>query len=149
MNTRAGHPAAPVSRALLRLGLVVSAAGATFAAGSGAPAVGAPATAAPVDEIVHGALDTAGDVTGHPQARVVPVPRAAMRQATSAVVGPVKRLPTNPLASTGVDLLSNEVSTQIADFKPVSTAMVTAPLSRGATVGQLPLVGDVLRELPG
>ncbi|MGY1437990.1 hypothetical protein [Streptomyces reniochalinae] len=59
----------------------------------------------------------------------------------------VNDLQINPLANTGTDPLDNSVGTQVADFKPVSTAAVTGPLARGASLGELPLVGPVTSTL--
>nr|WP_206323447.1 hypothetical protein [Streptomyces sp. HNM0574] len=67
----------------------------------------------------------------------------------SGALGPVKDLQLNPLAKTGVDPLDNALATQVADFKPISTAAVTGPLAEGASLDELPLVGPVTDALPG
>ncbi|MFE0427564.1 hypothetical protein [Streptomyces sp. NPDC058953] len=54
----------------------------------------------------------------------------------------------NPLAQTGVDPLANGVGTQIADFKPIGTDLLTGPLSDGAALQDLPLVGNLVKALP-
>ncbi|WP_052848496.1 hypothetical protein [Streptomyces avicenniae] len=62
-------------------------------------------------------------------------------------VEPVLALPLDPLSSTSTDPLSNSVGTQIADFQPISTSVVTGPLTDGAGAGDLP--GEVLGGLLG
>ncbi|MDX3238057.1 hypothetical protein PV392_20705 [Streptomyces sp. ME03-5709C] len=71
------------------------------------------------------------------------------RAATSALLGTVNHLPVNPLAQTGVNPLDNSVGSQVADFKPVSTAVVTKPIADSRSVSELPLVGDTVRSLQG
>ena len=55
----------------------------------------------------------------------------------------------DPLARTTVDPLTNAVGAKVADFKPVGTEQVTKPLTNGASLSQLPLVGRVAKLLPG
>ncbi|MEE1756213.1 hypothetical protein [Streptomyces sp. SP18CS02] len=110
-------------RTLLKAGLTVSALGAALAAGGGtAQAAGAPD------------VDAA----------------SAVRATTGAVphaVGAVKHLKINPLAQTGVDPLDNGVGTQVADFRPVDTTMVTGSLT---SAPNLPVAGPLLGGLlPG
>ncbi|MGW7195128.1 hypothetical protein, partial [Streptomyces chryseus] len=69
--------------------------------------------------------------------------------ATAGGVGPVKDFHLNPLAGTGVDPLDNGLGTQVADFQPLSTAAVTAPLTQGDALRELPLVGPATGLLPG
>ncbi|MFF8784103.1 hypothetical protein [Streptomyces sp. NPDC015125] len=122
-----------IPRTLLRAGLVISAAGAAIAAGGAATASAAPAAAErPTDT---GA--TASALTG------------ALLNSAAGGLGTVKNLPVNPLANTPVDPLANAVSTQIADFKPVSTTLLTGALSKGGALKDLPLVGPLTRVLPG
>jgi hypothetical protein len=64
-------------------------------------------------------------------------------------VAPVKHLTLDPLANTGSDPLDNAVGSQIADFRPLSTALVTGPIARGGSLSTLPLVGKVVGLLPG
>ncbi|WP_407550230.1 hypothetical protein QOM21_14045 [Streptomyces sp. Pv4-95] len=118
-------------RALLRAGLVVSAAGAALAAGGAAGAQAAPTPSADnsggrAAALADAVLDTAG-----------------------GSIATAKNLQLNPLANTPVDPLSNSVGTQIADFKPVSTAAATGPLSEGAALKDLPVVGEATQALPG
>ncbi|MFF7406113.1 hypothetical protein FSY75_27675 [Streptomyces sp. TR1341] len=63
------------------------------------------------------------------------------------VTGPVAGLKPNPLAGTGVDPLDNGVGTQVADFKPVGSQMLTAPIAEAQSLGSLPVVGQVLAGL--
>ncbi|MFH8568970.1 hypothetical protein [Streptomyces sp. NPDC017993] len=118
-------------RALLRAGLVVSAAGAALAAGGAAGAHAAPTPAA---------NDSGGRATAL---------AGALLDAAGGSVSGVKHVQLDPLANTPVDPLNNIVGTQIADFKPVSTAAATGPLSEGATVQDLPVVGAAMSVLPG
>jgi hypothetical protein len=65
-------------------------------------------------------------------------------------VGVLKSMQLHPLANTGVDPLSNSVGTQIADFRPVSTAMVTDQVTKGQALEDLPAVGPLAGGLlPG
>ncbi len=64
-------------------------------------------------------------------------------------VAPVTDLQLDPLANTGVDPLDNAVGTQIADFKPVTTAIVTDPITSGASLSELPVVGAVTGLVTG
>ncbi|MCS0604677.1 hypothetical protein NX794_26180 [Streptomyces sp. LP11] len=77
-------------------------------------------------------------------------PQAGLQALTGAVgyvTGPVAGLKPNPLAGTGVDPLDNGIGTQLADFKPVSTQMLTAPLAQARSLGGVPLVGPLLSAL--
>ncbi|MFI9355885.1 hypothetical protein ACWGLP_12755 [Streptomyces lydicus] len=123
-----------VPRTLLRAGLAVSAAGAALAAGGAATANAAPAPA-PAHGTDTGA--TASALTG------------ALLHSVAGGVGPVKNLQLDPFANTAVDPLANAVATQVADFKPLSTTLVTGSLSRGAALRDVPLVGLTTRVLPG
>ncbi|MYW68527.1 hypothetical protein GTY65_31280 [Streptomyces sp. SID8379] len=121
-------------RTLLRAGLTVTAAGAVIGAG-GAAASAAPSAAAPA----------AGSDTATPAQAVA----NALGGSTASGLGTVKHLQLNPLAGTGVDPLDNSLGTQVADFKPVSTAAATAPLTSGGSLDDLPLVGPATSVLPG
>lgn len=124
-----------ISRGLLRAGLAVSVAGAALAAG--APTAGA------ADD---GKSDPASleDIKAAGNAAV-----GALQQATTGGLGAAKNLHLNPLSGTGSDPLDNTIGTQIADFKPISTAPLTAPLTHGAALTDLPVVGPVAQQLPG
>ncbi|WP_433857930.1 hypothetical protein [Streptomyces kronopolitis] len=119
-----------IPRTLLRAGLVLSAAGAALAAGGAASASAAPASATDTGA-------TASALTG------------ALLHSVGGGIGPVKDLKIDPLANTPVDPLANAVGTQIADFKPVGTNLLTGPLAGGGTLRNLPLVGTLTKVLPG
>ncbi|MFD9073225.1 MULTISPECIES: hypothetical protein [Streptomyces] len=146
----ARHAASTVSsasRALLRAGLSVSVAGAALGLG------GAAASAAPAVPAVPLGAAAVPDVAA-PLGEVDPSPAGSalldgVQRATGGSLAPVKGLKLNPLAGTGVDPLDNAVGTQVADFKPVSTAMATGPLTQGGSVSELPVVGAVAGVLPG
>lgn len=121
-----------VPRALLRVSVVASAAGAALAAGGAASA-----QAAPARSLTNNTSAAAEGLTG------------ALLHSAAGGLGTVKNLQLNPLANTSVDPLANAVGTQIADFKPLSTRILTAPLSEGGALKDLPLVGEVTRLLPG
>ncbi|MFF2020582.1 hypothetical protein ACFVW2_02040 [Streptomyces sp. NPDC058171] len=112
-------------RALLRAGLLLGAV--ALAGGAGATS----AAAAP------GAVPTP---VGELDARAA---AGALTDTVGYVTGPLTALQVNPLAKTGVDPLANGVGTQVADFKPLSTTALTAPLSRGDSLSDLPVVGQV------
>ncbi|MFI8994748.1 hypothetical protein [Streptomyces sp. NPDC053542] len=119
---------------LLRAGLAVSVAGAALAAGApSATAADGKSDPASLEDIRAATKSTVG----------------ALQQATASGLGTVKNLRLNPLAGTGSDPLNNAVGTQIADFKPISTAVLTAPLASGASLAQLPVVGQLAQGLPG
>ena len=62
-------------------------------------------------------------------------------------VGPLTRLQLDPLANTGVDPLDNGLGTQVADFKPVGTNLVTDHVTKGGAAADLPVVGGLTRGL--
>ncbi|MFE6165283.1 hypothetical protein ACFQ7F_40980 [Streptomyces sp. NPDC056486] len=128
-----------LSRALLRAGLTVSIAGTALGIGGAATANAAPApTPQASDSQASDNLPAAGEGV-----------LRAMQEVTAGGLAPIKDLKLNPLAGTGSDPLDNAVGTKIADFKPVSTAPLTAPLTKGASLGELPLVGQATELLPG
>ncbi|MGW6361736.1 hypothetical protein ACWFR5_42855 [Streptomyces sp. NPDC055092] len=125
-------------RALLRAGLTLTAAGAALGGGAVSAGAAEPA-AAPLASPV-GDLDAAaagGAVAG------------ALGSASAGGLAPVKHLRLNPLSGTGVDPLDNAVGTQVADFKPVTTAVATGPVAKGGALADLPLAGPVSSLLPG
>lgn len=137
----ARHSAPPTRRrALLRAGLTFTAAGAVIglggAAAQAAPAAPVPASGPDSELAEAGAAATAG-LSG------------ALGHSLAGGVGPVKNLQLNPLAKTGVDPLDNAVGTQVADFKPLSTAVVTESITQGGGLKDLPVVGPATRLLPG
>ncbi|MFF4174021.1 hypothetical protein [Streptomyces sp. NPDC001744] len=129
----ARHAAPRTSRrsALLKAGLTVTAAGAALA-GAGAGAQAAAPLPLPVDSLTRTDAGAAG---------------AGALSGVGHGVGPLTRLQLDPLANTGVDPLDNGVGTQVADFKPVGTNLVTDHLTRGGAVADLPVVGSLTRGL--
>ncbi|MFJ1734769.1 hypothetical protein [Streptomyces sp. NPDC088254] len=72
-------------------------------------------------------------------------PQAALAALTGAVghaTGPVADLKPNPLAGTGVDPLDNGVGTQVADFQPLTSQMLTGPVAQAESFGSMPVVGQ-------
>lgn len=139
MARHAAHPSP--RRALLRAGLTVTAASAALGLG-GAAAQAAP-TAAPVAASDSDAsLTEAGSATAKGLA-------GALTHTAAGGVGPLTSLQLDPLANTGVDPLDNAVGTQIADFKPLSTARLTAPVTDGGAIKDLPVAGAVTGLLTG
>lgn len=121
-------PTTGARRSLLRAGLTVAVAGAAVTAGAAtASAAGGPA-------------DVGSALT--------PVTQAVGASATYGLA-PVKNIQLDPLAGTGVDPLDNAVGTQVADFKPLSTAAVTGPVTSGSSLSELPVVGAATGLLPG
>ncbi|MFI2208847.1 hypothetical protein [Streptomyces sp. NPDC020141] len=133
----ARHAAHSSRRTALRAGLTVAAMAAALGAGGAAQAAAVPAPA------VDGGLDAIGTALGGPGGGAV----GAVNNSVSGL-GHVTSLQLNPLANTGVDPLANAVGTQVADFKPISTELVTGPLSRGGALKDLPLIGPVVKGLP-
>ncbi|MFH9089042.1 hypothetical protein [Streptomyces sp. NPDC017673] len=77
-------------------------------------------------------------------------PRTGARALTGTVgyvTGPVAGLKPNPLAGTGVDPLDNGVGTQLADFKPVGSQMLTRPVAEAESLGSIPVAGQALGAL--
>ncbi|MEU3186979.1 hypothetical protein ABZ707_22685 [Streptomyces sp. NPDC006923] len=130
----------PPRRVLARAGLTVTAAGAALGLGGAAQAA-QPAAPVPVAGS-ESQLTTAGTAAGQSLG-------TSLDHGTAGAVAPVKHLRLNPLAGTGVDPLDNAVGTQVADFKPVSTALVTGPLTQGGALKDLPLAGAAAGLLPG
>ncbi|MCG7524276.1 hypothetical protein MHW47_07435 [Streptomyces sp. OfavH-34-F] len=127
-------------RTLLRAGLTVTAVGAALGAG------GAAAQAAPLPVVQETGTDTVlGEATEAAGGAVT----GALGHAVGNSVAPVTHLRLDPLAGTGTDPLDNAVGTQVADFKPLSTTLVTDPLTSGGALKDLPLVGPVLDGLHG
>ncbi|MFF8425339.1 hypothetical protein ACF07Y_09250 [Streptomyces sp. NPDC016566] len=125
------HPTA--QRALIAL--------ATAGAALGAGAATAHAAAAPVL-----------DVPWRPTSLGKVDPNAGLTALTGTVgyvTGPVSGLKPNPLAGTGVDPLDNGVGTQIADFKPVGSQMLTGPVAQARSLNAVPGVGLVTGLLGG
>ncbi|MFI9120256.1 hypothetical protein ACIGW0_12790 [Streptomyces bikiniensis] len=129
----ARHAAPSTSRrsALLKAGLTVTAAGAALVgAGAGAQA------AAPVPLPVGPLTQTDAAAAG-----------AGALGGIGHALGPLTQLKLNPLAGTGVDPLDNGLGTQVADFKPVGTNLVTDHVTGGGAVADLPVVGPLSQGL--
>ncbi|MFE9889396.1 hypothetical protein [Streptomyces scopuliridis] len=124
-------------RTLLRAGLTVTAAGVALGLGGTAAQAADPAAPTP----------TTG--TGRQLYESSSAAGQALTGSVGYVLGPITDLKLYPLAKTGVDPLDNAVGTQIADFKPVSTAPLTAPLTEGAALKDLPVVGSAVKLLVG
>lgn len=136
------HARKPERRALLRAGLTFTALGAALGAGAGAAqAVQLPA-AAEVPAQGVSALQAVGETAG-------PAVTSALGTSLASSVAPITDLQLDPLAGTGVDPLDNAVGTQIADFKPVTTAIVTDPITSGGALSDLPVVGSVTKLVTG
>ncbi|MFF9912065.1 hypothetical protein [Streptomyces sp. NPDC013457] len=118
----------PGRGALLKAGLAATAAGAAVL-GMGATAQAAAPLPLPVDALAGSDAVAALGATGH-------------------AVGPLTSLQLDPLANTGVDPLDNGIGTQVADFKPVGTNLVTDHVTKGGGLDDLPLVGEVTGLLP-
>ncbi|MBK5996450.1 hypothetical protein JHN53_33465 [Streptomyces sp. MBT58] len=138
----ARHARKPERRALLRAGLTVTALGAALGAGAGsAQAVSLP----PVAEIPEQGVTAVQAVTES----AGPAVTSALKTSLASSVAPITNLQLHPLANTGVDPLDNAVGTQIADFQPVTTAVLTDPLTSGGALADLPVVGQVTRLVTG
>lgn len=96
-----------------------------------------------------GAAVAAPAPAGHARSDLLPDPVTPVTGAVGASVAPVKNLTLDPLARTSVDPLDNAVGSQVADFKPLSTAAVTGPVSDGGSLGTLPVARTVTGLLPG
>ncbi|MER7912800.1 MULTISPECIES: hypothetical protein [unclassified Streptomyces] len=129
----ARHAAPRTSRrsALLKAGLTVTAAGAALV-GAGAGAQAAAPVPLPVDSLARTDAAAAG---------------AGALGGVGHALGPLTRLQLDPLANTGVDPLDNGLGTQVADFKPVGTNLVTDHLTKGGAVADLPVVGPLTQGL--
>lgn len=127
-------------RALLRAGLTVTAVGAALGAGVQRPRRRRCPTCrpwAPTPASARPERPCGGAVTG------------ALGHSLRNGIAPVTHLRLDPLAGTGTDPLDNAVGTQLADFKPLSTAAVTDPLTSGGALKDLPPVGPVAQALHG
>lgn len=127
-------------RVLLRAGLTATAAGAALAGTAGT----AQALAEPTE--------TVGRTVANPGAEVDGTTRSVSGDLSAGVtnaLAPAKTLSLNPFARTSVDPLDNAVGTEIADFKPISTAMATGPLHESGALKDYPVVGTATKLLPG
>ncbi|MFF3989826.1 hypothetical protein [Streptomyces sp. NPDC001601] len=130
MARHASPPTPTARRALTAL--------ATAGVALGAGAATAAADTRPAVDVVHTRPTSLGHID----------PQAGVRVLTAMlpyVTGPVAGLKPNPLAGTGVDPLDNGLGTQLADFKPLTSKMVTGPVAQAPSVGALPVVGQILK----
>ncbi|MGW5634561.1 hypothetical protein [Streptomyces sp. NPDC003832] len=74
-------------------------------------------------------------------------PRAGVDALTLSLryaTGTVSSLKPNPLAGTGADPLDNGIGTQLADFRPLTSKMLTGPVAQAESIGSIPLVGQAV-----
>lgn len=127
-----GRPS-PLSRGLVRAGLTVSA-GAAFVAG-GAGAASADGMPVQPPRAVLGNTDVGAGLRGAD---------IGLQKGAEGVFNTMRHLQANPFAETSADPLDNSVNTQVADFKPVSTAPLVEPLTtRGGLIQNLASVGPL------
>lgn len=126
------HPAARRALVALATAGVALGAGAATASADSAPVVDAvrtrPTSFGHVDPLA--GLDAIGATLGY-------------------VTGPLLDIQPNPLAGTGADPLDNGVGAQLADFKPLTSQALTAPIAEAKSFGSMPVVGGVTRLLQG
>ncbi|MFF1478625.1 hypothetical protein ACFVYD_13815 [Streptomyces sp. NPDC058301] len=128
-------------RVLLRAGLTATAAGAALAGAAGAAQAAAPG---PTELVGQAVADVGATVDGSTRSVT-----GDLSAGLTNSLAPAKTLSLNPFAKTPVDPLDNAVGTQIADFKPISTAMATAPLHESGALKDFPPAGAATRLLPG
>ncbi|WP_416977033.1 hypothetical protein [Streptomyces sp. T028] len=133
---RHASPHTPTGRRVLAA-LATAAVALGAGAGTAAAATGEPAADAPRTRPTSlGNIDPQTGVRGT---------LAALPYVTGAFTG----LKPNPLAGTGVDPLDNGVGTQVADFQPLTSQMLTAPVAQAESLGAVPVVGDATRVAGG
>ncbi|MDT0267584.1 hypothetical protein RM844_14950 [Streptomyces sp. DSM 44915] len=115
------------ARALRLATLTATASGALLAVGAGTAAA-----------------NTAAPDLGRPLGAATSATTGALKSA----LDPALDLQLYPLGNTTTDPLSNTVGTQVADFQPVGTDLLTGQLSAGASarelLGGLPLLGPLI-----
>ncbi|MFF2775629.1 hypothetical protein ACFVU3_12040 [Streptomyces sp. NPDC058052] len=131
---RHAQPKAPRRGVLFKAGLGVTAAGAAVLGAAAAAQAAAPGASVPlpVDSLSRTDAGAAG---------------AGALSGVTHGLGPLTRLQLDPLAKTGVDPLANGIGTQVADFKPVGTHLVTDHLTQGGAVADLPVAGPLTQRL--
>jgi hypothetical protein len=129
-------------RALARGGVVVTAAGAALGAGGLASASAAEQPASPAGTATT-RLERQQPGAGLEHAL------GGVRSGVAGALAPAKNLQLDPLAGTGSDPLANGVGTQVGDFQPVGTSGLTAPVTRGDSLAELPVVAPSVGLLPG
>ncbi|WP_069770874.1 hypothetical protein [Streptomyces sp. LUP30] len=133
---RHDSPQTPTGRRALA---ALATAGVALGAGAGTAAA---ATGQPAVDVVRTRPTSIGQID----------PQAGLQGALgslSYVTGTVSGLKPNPLAGTGVDPLDNGVGTQLADFQPLTSQMLTGPVAQAQSIGSIPVVGDVTKVLGG
>ncbi|WP_018544116.1 hypothetical protein [Streptomyces sp. LaPpAH-108] len=123
------HPARRALIALATAGAALGAGAATAHADASAPLVDLPSRPTSLGKV-------------DPQAGL-----SALTTTLGYATGPIAGLKPNPLAGTGVDPLNNGVGTQLADFKPLTSQALTAPIAEARSFGHIPVVGQVLGVL--
>lgn len=109
----------------------------------------AAAVLVPASAAVAAAPEAAGPSAPDPGSLLDELPTAGLTSAVGPAVAPVRNLTLDPLSNTGVDPLDNGLGSQVADFKPVSTTAVTDQVTRGGSLGTLPVVGPATGLLTG
>ncbi|MFD7131357.1 hypothetical protein [Streptomyces sp. NPDC059894] len=117
--------------------VALATAGVALGAGTGAAAA---AEAEPVVDVLRTRPTSLGKID--PQAGA-----QALGGTVGYVTGPLSDLKPNPLAGTGVDPLDNGVGTQLADFQPVASRTLTAPVAQAQSIGSIPVVGQAAKLL--
>ncbi|MFD4791297.1 hypothetical protein ACFWN1_30500 [Streptomyces sp. NPDC058459] len=132
---RHSAPRSPRQPAARRALIALASAGAALAAG--ASTAHADAAAAPLLDVPPLRSADIGDIN----------PRSGVNALTTSVgyaTGAIAGLKPNPLAGTGTDPLNNGIGTTIADFKPLNTLALTAPIAQAPSLGAVPVVGQTL-----
>lgn len=135
-------PTSAARRALMRGGLVATAVGAALGTGGLATASAAEQPASPLQSVTS-QLGQQEPGTGMEHAV------GGVQQGMAGALAPAKNLRLDPLAGTGVDPLDNGVGTQVSDFQPISTSLVTAPVADGDALAELPVASPSVGLLPG
>ncbi|MET9415994.1 hypothetical protein ABZY03_17795 [Streptomyces klenkii] len=125
------------------MGLTVSA-GAAFAAGGAASAS------------ADAGMGTHGMGTGVARAQLgdTNIPAAiegadkGLEAGAEGIFDTVKTLRTNPLAGTPVDPFDNTVGTKVGSMQPLTTKPATLPISKGGSLTDLPVAGNLTSLLP-
>ncbi|WP_251019379.1 hypothetical protein [Streptomyces sp. ISL-11] len=121
-------------RGLMSLGLTVSAGAAVVASGAGA-----------ANALPHPPKTTLGTMSLPAATQGLDT---ALGASSEGAFTPMKTLRLNPLAGTGSDPFDNSVGTQVSDFRPVSTSVLTEPITKGAALQDFS-VTDRLEALRG
>lgn len=135
-------PTSAARRALMRGGVITAAAGAALGAGGLTAANAAEQPASPLESVTS-QLGRQEPGTGLEHAV------DGVQQGLAGALAPAKTLQLDPLARTGVDPLDNGVGTQVGDFRPVNTSGLTAPVTDGSSLAELPVVSPTVGLLPG